>query len=297
MVRAVRGHRRAAACGGPERAGGSGRGSRATACCWSRISAIGCSAPRWRAERRRPSFGARRSTRWSQLQRVPVPPSTCRCRDGTSYMLPRLRPGRLRDRDRAAARLVLAGAARASRRRDASRAEFLALWAAGARPPAERCRGGWFLRDFHSPNLIWLPEREGIGQGRHARLPGRPATALPPTTWSRCCRTRAWMCRRRWKESSSPTTATQVRSARAALRRSRVRVRLRRLRRPAQHAASSGFGVRLLHRDGKPQYLAASAAHLGISAAQPAPRHAGATRGVVRASTSRSSVRDGKLPL
>jgi hypothetical protein len=44
-----------------------------------------------------------------------------------------------------------------------ARAEFLALWrTALARaldaPPT------WVLRDYHSPNLIWLPEREGVQQ-------------------------------------------------------------------------------------------------------------------------------------
>ena len=41
------------------------------------------------------------------------------------------------------------------------RDEFRALWAREidkmlAEPP------GWFLRDYHSPNLFWLPEREGV---------------------------------------------------------------------------------------------------------------------------------------
>src|SRR6185295_14321747 len=43
----------------------------------------------------------------------------------------------------------------------ADRAEFVALWAdifaqLAKMPPA------WVLRDYHSPNLLWLPEREGI---------------------------------------------------------------------------------------------------------------------------------------
>src|SRR6185295_18784883 len=44
-----------------------------------------------------------------------------------------------------------------------ARAEFLALWA----PVLDRLLalpGGWFLRDYHSPNLIWLPERKGIAR-------------------------------------------------------------------------------------------------------------------------------------
>jgi hypothetical protein len=44
-----------------------------------------------------------------------------------------------------------------------ARAEFLSLWGAVfnrlAAMPA-----GWVLRDYHSPNLLWLPEREGIAR-------------------------------------------------------------------------------------------------------------------------------------
>jgi N-acetylmuramate 1-kinase len=44
-----------------------------------------------------------------------------------------------------------------------ARAEFLSLWGAvfdrlAAMPQA------WVLRDYHSPNLLWLPEREGIAR-------------------------------------------------------------------------------------------------------------------------------------
>ena len=42
-------------------------------------------------------------------------------------------------------------------------AEFKALW----RPllaEAAKADLGWVLRDYHSPNLMWLPEREGIGR-------------------------------------------------------------------------------------------------------------------------------------
>ena len=44
---------------------------------------------------------------------------------------------------------------------DAMRAEFLSLWSA-VFDRLERQPPGWVLRDFHSPNLIWLPERDGI---------------------------------------------------------------------------------------------------------------------------------------
>ncbi len=46
---------------------------------------------------------------------------------------------------------------------DSVRAEFRALWA----PVIDRLLalpGGWFLRDYHSPNLVWLPEREAVAR-------------------------------------------------------------------------------------------------------------------------------------
>ena len=45
----------------------------------------------------------------------------------------------------------------------ALREEYLALW----RPHLERAAKadpGWVLRDYHSPNLMWLPEREGTAR-------------------------------------------------------------------------------------------------------------------------------------
>ena len=46
---------------------------------------------------------------------------------------------------------------------DALRQEYLALW----RPhltKAAKADPGWVLRDYHSPNLMWLPARDGIAQ-------------------------------------------------------------------------------------------------------------------------------------
>jgi N-acetylmuramate 1-kinase len=45
----------------------------------------------------------------------------------------------------------------------AARAEYIEIWAGvfarlGAMPK------GWVLRDYHSPNLLWLPERQGIAR-------------------------------------------------------------------------------------------------------------------------------------
>ncbi len=44
-----------------------------------------------------------------------------------------------------------------------ARAEFSALWRQ-ALLPAMTARPVWVLRDYHSPNLLWLPEREGIAR-------------------------------------------------------------------------------------------------------------------------------------
>ena len=44
---------------------------------------------------------------------------------------------------------------------DEARAEFLALWRE-ALDDASPERPTWCLRDYHSPNLIWLPDRDGL---------------------------------------------------------------------------------------------------------------------------------------
>lgn len=46
---------------------------------------------------------------------------------------------------------------------DAQRAEFVALWR-GLLAKADAAPRTWVLRDFHSPNLIWLDARAGIAQ-------------------------------------------------------------------------------------------------------------------------------------
>ena len=48
----------------------------------------------------------------------------------------------------------------------------------------------WTLRDYHSPNLIWLPQREGVANDRHASISRIACSAILPMTSSRCCRTR-----------------------------------------------------------------------------------------------------------
>jgi tRNA threonylcarbamoyl adenosine modification protein YjeE len=46
---------------------------------------------------------------------------------------------------------------------DAAREEFLALWRE-ALMPAIQTPPTWVLRDYHSPNLLWLPDREGVAR-------------------------------------------------------------------------------------------------------------------------------------
>jgi tRNA threonylcarbamoyl adenosine modification protein YjeE len=95
------------------------------------------------------------------LRGVPVP-SAMALPDGSSYTLPR--------RDRAAFEIEIEllidwlwPAIKGAPAPAGIRAEFAALWA----PVIDRLLalpGGWFLRDYHSPNLIWLPERKGVAR-------------------------------------------------------------------------------------------------------------------------------------
>lgn len=96
-----------------------------------------------------------------KLRTVPLPRSLP-LRDGSSYALPR--------RDRAAFEIeiellldwywpAVKGAAPSKSIRD----EFASLW----RPAIDRLLalpGGWFLRDYHSPNLLWMPQRDGLAR-------------------------------------------------------------------------------------------------------------------------------------
>ena len=51
---------------------------------------------------------------------------------------------------------------------DAARSELANLWApridAVATTPDNPATRAWVLRDFHSPNLLWLPERDGVAR-------------------------------------------------------------------------------------------------------------------------------------
>jgi N-acetylmuramate 1-kinase len=46
---------------------------------------------------------------------------------------------------------------------DAARTAFVSLWR-GALEPAITAPPTWVLRDYHSPNLTWLPQRDGIAR-------------------------------------------------------------------------------------------------------------------------------------
>jgi tRNA threonylcarbamoyl adenosine modification protein YjeE len=82
--------------------------------------------------------------------------------DGTAYALPR--------RDRAAFEIEIElmldwywPALKGGPPSPQVRAEFMDLWSLViARLLA--LPGGWFLRDYHSPNLMWLPERKGVAR-------------------------------------------------------------------------------------------------------------------------------------
>ena len=96
-----------------------------------------------------------------RLRRVPVPPELP-LPDGSSYRLPR--------RDRAAFEIEIEllldwlwPELKGAPATEDVRAEFRAVWA----PIIDRLLalpGGWFLRDYHSPNLVWMPEREGAAR-------------------------------------------------------------------------------------------------------------------------------------
>ncbi|HEU0059500.1 MAG TPA: tRNA (adenosine(37)-N6)-threonylcarbamoyltransferase complex ATPase subunit type 1 TsaE [Hyphomicrobiaceae bacterium] len=96
-----------------------------------------------------------------RLRSVPVP-SRLPLPDGSSYSLPR--------RDRAAFEIELEllldwywPALKGAACPPAVREEFRALWS-GVLDRLLALPGAWFLRDFHSPNLIWLPERHGVAR-------------------------------------------------------------------------------------------------------------------------------------
>jgi len=72
------------------------------------------------------------------------------------------------------------------------RSEFVLMWRDLLSKPTAAAKT-WVLRDFHSPNLIWLAERPGIAK---VGIIDFQDTVLGPalTTWRRCCRMRGSTC-------------------------------------------------------------------------------------------------------
>ena len=143
----------------------------------------------------------------------------------------------------------------------------MALWA----PVLDRLLalpGGWFLRDYHSPNLIWLPEREGVARvgiidfqdalNEHAAfdlvsLLQDARTTVPAELESELF---AYYC-------------AEVAAREPAFDRIGVCGGLCRLRRPAQHAPAGALAAPA--EAGRQAAVRSEySAHLGISRAQPA---------------------------
>ena len=61
----------------------------------------------------------------------------------------------------------------ARRSPDSARATFRTLWREALQPAID-APPTWVLRDFHSPNLLWLPSAQRHRPRRPARFPGRP---------------------------------------------------------------------------------------------------------------------------
>jgi tRNA threonylcarbamoyl adenosine modification protein YjeE len=135
---------------------------------------------------------------------------------------------------------------------DRSRAEFVTLWTDALRPVTE-CAPTWVLRDFHSPNLLWLPERSGLARvgllDFQDALLGPAAYDLAsllqdarvevPEEFERSERSR-YIQERRQAESGFDADAFSALYATVA----------------AQRASKIlGIFARLDRRDGKPQYL------------------------------------------
>ncbi len=122
----------------------------------------------------------------------------------------------------------------------AAKAIFLSLWRSTLTDIAN-ARSTWVLRDYHSPNLIWLPGAAGAGAGRHHRLPG--LRARPSRL--RCRLPAAGRARQRARRSrASPALPLRAHARQGGPRFRDVRFR-RRLRGPG--GAARHQGARHLH--------------------------------------------------
>ncbi len=134
----------------------------------------------------------------------------------------------------------------------AKRDAYVELWRA-ALAPALAAPATWVLRDYHSPNLIWLPEREGIA--RVGLLDFQDAVMGPaaydvasllqdarvdvPETMEIALLSRYTRARRKAEPGFDAPAFAQLYATMAAQRASKI----------------LGIFARLERRDGKPQYL------------------------------------------
>jgi aminoglycoside/choline kinase family phosphotransferase len=86
---------------------------------------------------------------------------------------------------------------------DANRMAFYSLWREALKPATE-APSTWVLRDYHSPNLLWLPDREGVARiglldFQDAQI-GSPAYDLASLLQD------AWTCPSYWKSRSCRAT-------------------------------------------------------------------------------------------
>jgi N-acetylmuramate 1-kinase len=132
------------------------------------------------------------------------------------------------------------------------RESYVALWR-GALNPVLKSPATWVLRDFHSPNLLWLPEREGVARigllDFQDALVGpaaydlasllQDARADVPELTEIALLSRYTRARRAADTAFDAPTFAQAYSTLAAQRASKI----------------LGIFARLDRRDGKPQYL------------------------------------------
>ena len=160
-----------------------------------------------------------------------------------------------------------------------ARMQFLGLWREILSPPLAGPLT-WTLRDYHSPNLHWLAERNGLARlgliDFQDAVLGPPAydvasllqdarQSVPGDVEARLL---ALYGRRRGQADPSFDFETFV--AHYAIM-------------GAQRATKIlGLFIRLDRRDGKPQYLQAAAAHRADARAQPRASDAGAAAALVR---------------
>ena len=158
----VRSSGRCAPCPRPKRAGRSMRRTSIAAFCSSRIWATACSDTRLRPARPiRRCCGARRPRRWqrspSSFLRLCFPSATA-----PSIACPRTTAARCRSRPSCCSTGI--GRRCMGRPCPTTPAPNSCRNGALCSTASPRCPSGWVLRDYHSPNLLWLPEREGIAR-------------------------------------------------------------------------------------------------------------------------------------